>query len=369
MDIRTSALADVHVRSGATMTTFSGWRMPVRFSGTLVEHAAVRDDVGVFDVSHLGTIWIRGKGAREVIDATFSNDPRTLADGQAQYTLCCNGDGGVIDDLIVYRVTFDRWLAIPNAANHAKVLALLEDQANSDTHPVIVEDADHAVLAVQGPNAFVTLERALTAAGVRSASRLEDCGAFELVELSYTTGTGDNEPGFAATTGYTGELGAELVVPQPWAPTLWQALHEAGATQCGLGARDTLRLEMGYPLHGNEIDEQIDPFVAGLGWVVKLTDRRFVGSDVLAKLKAQPPRQHTVGIVVAGRRPVRSGMGVSADGRSVGLVTSGTFSPTLGRPIALARVDTTVVTDDTVVVDVRGTEVEATVVRPPFIRR
>ncbi len=358
-----TALTDAHEDAGAAMAPFAGWSMPLRFAGTIAEHEAVRTAVGAFDVSHLGTVWLDGPDACAVLAATFTNDPTTLRDMCSQYTLCCDDDGGIVDDLIVYRLGPDRWLTMPNAANTAAVVAALHAAADGRDVQVRDESRTWAVLAVQGPGALALLDGlGLDLVGLCDVA--SDVAHLQLAELAL-----DGDRGVLARTGYTGEPGAELLVPNAVAPALWARLLGAGAEPCGLGARDTLRLEMGYPLHGNELSTEVTPFEARLGWAVKLDRDPFRGQEALRAAKEAGTTRRLLGLRTDGRRLARAGMRVVRDGEDVGAVTSGGFSPTLERGIALAYLDRAVEPGDEVAVDVRGTPLAFEVVRPPFVDR
>lgn len=356
----TTALTPSHEAAGARMAAFAGWTMPLEFAGTLAEHTAVRQRVGAFDVSHLGTVFVTGQDAAGVIGRSFTCDVGTIRVGGSQYTMCCDVRGGVIDDLIVYRLDEDRWMVMPNAANTAAVVARLRDQAGRFAPGATVVDdqsTDRAVIAIQGPSALPLASDVL---GV-------DVAAIPHLE-HVISGHDDSRGAMVARTGYTGEPGCEVVAPNAIAPDIWRRLLDAGAAPCGLGARDTLRLEMGYPLHGHELSTDVSPYEARMGWAVKL-DHDFVGRDALAAIREQGPVRRLWGLRVAGRRPLRQGQSVRVDGAHVGTVTSGSFSPTLQVGIGLALLDDPVGPGDQVVVDVRGREVEALVVRPPFVER
>jgi aminomethyltransferase len=350
-----TALTDRHRELGADLVDFAGWEMPLAYTGTLAEHQQVRDAVGVFDVSHLGTVLLSGPGALDTISASFTNDPTTLDDGRSQYTLCCDDRGGIVDDLIVYRLTHDRWMVVPNAANTEAVVATLTE--NAETSGTVVEDGsrDHAILAVQGPASFATVA---TAIGI-------DPGEIAYLGLREVELFG--ETAIACRTGYTGEPGCELVIPNAAAPQVFDALLAADAAPVGLGARDTLRLEMGYPLHGNDIDRTTDPYEARLGWAVKLDHGDFRGREALRAAKEAGPRRRLWGLAGTTRRPPRAGMTVHHDGRETGVVTSGSYSPGRGTGIGLAYLDDPLGPGDRVTVDVRGTDVDFEVVRPPFV--
>jgi aminomethyltransferase len=357
-----SPLHDRHVAAGAKLADFSGWSMPIEYAGggVLAEHAAVREGVGLFDVSHLGTATVRGPGAAAFANDCLTNDLSRIGPGQAQYTMCCQEDGGVVDDLIVYLHGPDDVLLVPNAANAADVLARLSAQA-----PAGVEVTDRheevAVLAVQGPRSLQVLEL-LGMPG-------------ELSYMSFVTGSG--RAGAEVTvcrTGYTGEHGYELLVAADRAAELWDAVLEAGQDlgirPCGLGARDTLRTEMGYPLHGHELSLEITPNQARAGWAVGWKKPAFWGREALLVEKEVGPSRLLWGLRASGRGIPRPGMAVvRADGTPVGEVTSGTFSPTLRTGIALALIEAAagVVEGTELAVDVRGRPQVVEVVKPPFV--
>jgi aminomethyltransferase len=363
-ELRVTPLTAHHTGAGAKLGPFAGWSMPIRFAGTLEEHAAVRERVGVFDVSHLGTVFVEGPDAEAVIAASFSNDPTRLRDGTSQYTLCCDDRGGIVDDLIAYRRSATSFMAMPNAANTASIVRVLEAAAKDRDATVSDESREWAVLAVQGPEALALVDDVLGR---------EDANAPNAASSTDHLGVVDVEVGGAtvvlARTGYTGEPGVELVVPADVAVGLWDRLLAAGAAPCGLGARDTLRLEMGYPLHGNELSTATTPYEARLGWAVKLDRDPFRGSEALRATKEQGPDRKLWGLLVDGRRPARAEMDVMHAGEPVGLVTSGTLSPTLGRPIALAYLNDPLGPGDRVEIDVRGSLTGAEVIRPPFLER
>jgi aminomethyltransferase len=354
--LQPTPLTSRHRDAGARMAPFAGWEMPVEFGGTLAEHAAVREDVGVFDVSHLGNVYVQGDAAAEVIGRSFSCDTTRVEVGASTYTLCCDEQGGVIDDLIVYHLAEDRWMAVPNAANTAAVVERLESVAAA-VGGVEVDDrsTQEAIIAVQGPRALDVASDVL-GIDVRAVPHLR----LAVSDVDASRGA------MVVRTGYTGEPGCEVVAPADLAPRLWDALLAAAATPCGLGARDTLRLEMGYPLHGHELSREINPYEARMGWAVKL-DHEFVGRDALAAIREAGPSRRLWGLRVDGRRPLREGLTVRRDGHDVGVVTSGSFSPTLQVGIGLALLDDPIGPDDEVAVDVRGRDVAATVVRPPFV--
>jgi aminomethyltransferase len=359
MDLLHSPLHDRHVELGAKFAEFGGWDMPLEYAGggVLAEHKAVREGVGLFDVSHLGKAVVRGSGAAEFVNACLTNDLARIAPGQAQYTLCCDDDGGTVDDLIVYlRSDFDVFL-IPNASNTAAVVQRLQDAAPEGIE-VVNQHRDYAVLAIQGPSSTAVL----------TALNLPTDHPY----MSFETGTVAGAELTVCRTGYTGEVGFELVVPSAQAGEVWDAVMAAGAEHgivaCGLGARDTLRTEMGYPLHGHELSLEISPVMARAGWAVGWNKPQFWGKDALAAQKAEKTVRTVRGLVAAGRGIPRPGMQVlDAQGGALGEVTSGTFSPTLRQGIALALLEPGVVDGQIVMVDVRGRQQEFVVTKPPFV--
>ncbi|OZM79856.1 glycine cleavage system aminomethyltransferase GcvT [Pseudonocardia sp. MH-G8] len=358
-DLLTSPLHDRHVALGATLGEFGGWSMPLTYpAGTVAEHSSVRDAVGVFDVSHLGKLAITGPGAAAFVDRCLTADLGKIGPGQAQYTLCCTGSGGVVDDLIVYLVGPDEVLAVPNAANAARVAELLRAAAPAEV-TITDRHRDLAVLAVQGPKAAEVLVTVLP-------------GAADLAGMDYMA-FADVAGVRVCRTGYTGERGYELLVPADDAPGVWDALLAAaeplGGGPAGLAARDTLRTEMGYPLHGQDLSEEITPVQAGSGWAVGWSKPEFWGREALLAEKEAKPARRLRALRATGRGVPRAGMAVLVDGAQVGTTTSGTFSPTLKTGIALALIDTAagVALDDVVAVDVRGRALECTVVKPPFV--
>jgi len=362
--LSTSPLHDRHIGLGAKMAEFGGWSMPLEYAGggVLREHATVREAVGVFDVSHLGKVTVRGPGARGFVNDCLTNDLGRIQPCQAQYTLCCDDrSGGVVDDLIVYLRGDDNLLLVPNAANAGEVARRLGEAAP----PGIVvadEHSEHAILAVQGPASDATL----AALGLPVGH-----GYMSFVDTRLDDLTG-GAPATVCRTGYTGERGYEIVLPAAAAPAVWDALLRAGeaygSRPCGLGARDTLRTEMGYPLHGRDISLDVTPVQAGLGWAVGWSKPRFWGRDPLLAEKQQGPRRLLRGLVATGRGIARPGMRVLLTAHvPVGVVTSGTFSPTLRKGIALALLDPQVGEGAQVSVEVRGRREIFVVAKPPFV--
>ncbi|MEK9738085.1 MAG: glycine cleavage system aminomethyltransferase GcvT [Candidatus Nanopelagicales bacterium] len=354
MTLRQTPLHDEHIALGAKMADFGGWDMPIEYSGAVAEHDAVRGAVGVFDVSHMGYVEVRGPGATDWLNGILVNDLDRITEGQAQYSLLCDDDGGVIDDLIVYRVAPDAMFIIPNAVNVDAVVAALAAAA-VDTGVQVVDASDaYGLLAVQGPGSAALLEELGLPAG----------HAF----MSFVRSSWQGAPMVIARTGYTGELGFEILIPADRTVELWQALLAAGATPCGLGARDVLRTEMGYPLHGHELSADITPVQAGASWAVAWDKPTFAGKEALTLERETGPRRRLRGLLAEGRTIPRAGMSVlDAAGEVIGTVTSGTFSPSLGKGIGLALLNPAITEDAEVVVDIRGRAAPFTVVKPPFV--
>ena len=359
--LRRSPLHERHTALGAKFAPFGGWEMPLEYAGggVLKEHTAVRTGVGVFDVSHLGKARITGPGAADFVNSCLTNDLGRIAPGKAQYTLCCDdATGGVVDDIIAYLHADDHVFLIPNAANTAEVVRRLGAAAPTGVE-VTDEHEAYAVLAVQGP---------------RSAELLEALGLpTEHSYMSFSTATLGGVELTVCRTGYTGELGYELVVPAEHAVAVWDALFAAGEAYelraCGLAARDTLRTEMGYPLHGQDLSLEITPVQGRSGWAVGWDKPAFWGREALLAEKAAGPRRTLRGLEAVDRAIPRPGMAVYAGDTRVGTVTSGTFSPTKKQGIALALLDTDpkIADGDVVEVDIRGRRAQMRVTRPPFV--
>jgi len=358
--LRHSPLHGRHVDLGAKFAAFGGWEMPLEYAGggVLKEHAAVREAVGLFDVSHLGKATVRGPGAATFLNRCLTNDLDKIGPGQAQYTLCCDERGGVVDDLIAYLHAPDHVLLIPNAANTADVVARLREAAPAEV-AIAEEHEAFAVLAVQGP---------------RSADVLAELGLPTGHDyMGFATATLDGVPMTVCRTGYTGEHGYELVVPAASAGSVWDALAKAGEPiglrAAGLAARDTLRTEMGYALHGQELSLDISPVQARLNWAVGWRKPEFWGRTALLAERDAGPTRALWGLESLDRGIPRPHMMVRRDGTDVGEVTSGTFSPTKRVGIALALLDTTsgLGPGDEVEVDVRGRPSRMKVVKPPFV--
>ena len=360
--LKQSPLHDRHEALGAKFAEFGGWSMPLEYpTGVVKEHTAVRESVGIFDVSHLGKAMVLGPGAVDLVNSTLSNDLDKIRPGKAQYTLCLDESGGIVDDLIAYWHDEEHVLLIPNAANTAAVVERLRAQAPEGVRIVDHHD-DYAVLAVQGTRSDEVLHAVGLPAGHEYMS---------FVEAGF--GEGDDAVGVVVCrTGYTGERGYELVVAGHAAGALWDALLAAGAEHdilpCGLGARDTLRTEMGYPLHGQDISLETDPVEAGLSWAVGWKKDTFWGRESVLAAREAGPKRRLRGLVAVGRGIPRPGMGVTLTADvPLGDITSGTFSPTLRTGIGLAYVPTQVAEDAEVGVDVRGRREVFQLTRPPFV--
>jgi aminomethyltransferase len=358
-DLKRTSLHDRHTALGAKMADFGGWEMPIEYpgGGVLAEHAAVRERVGLFDVSHLGKASVTGPGAVAFVNGCLTNDLRKIGPGQAQYTLCCDPSGGVVDDLIAYVRADDDVLLIPNAANTAEVVARLAGAAPDGIDVMNLHEA-YAILAVQGPRSPGVL---------RALGLTEDLGYMAFAEDAW-----NGHAVIVCRTGYTGEHGYELVARWDDADALWDAalaaVRDHDGLPCGLGARDTLRTEMGYPLHGHELSLDITPVQARCGWAVGWSKESFWGRAPLLAEKESGPARLLWGLRPSDRAIPRAGMAVDAGGEAVGEVTSGTFSPTLRAGIGLALLASGIGEGDTVEVDVRGRRCPMAVVKPPFVK-
>ncbi|MFO7532831.1 MAG: glycine cleavage system aminomethyltransferase GcvT [Candidatus Limnocylindrales bacterium] len=363
MPARRTALHQVHAGLGARFTEFGGWDMPVRYGSIVEEHHAVRRAAGLFDLSHMGELRVSGPGAAAGLAWALTKHPGRLAIGRAGYSLLCTPGGGIIDDLIVYRTAEHIFLVVPNASNREVVAAELGERLAGHDAAVDDETLATSLLAVQGPAAAAIL------AGLTDL----DLGRLSGYAAAETRVAG--MPALVARTGYTGEDGFELFVAWADGPLLWEALLAAGAegglVACGLGARDTLRLEAGMPLYGNELDRDTTPFEAGLGWAVAL-DHPFVGRDALVAAAAALPARQLVGLILRGRGIARHGYPVarSGDDAAIGVVTSGSQSPTLGEAVAMAYVPPADAATGTMLdIIIREAAVPAEVVPLPFYRR
>jgi aminomethyltransferase len=344
--LKRTPLYERHVELGARMVPFAGWEMPVQYEGVIPEHRAVRTDCGAFDVSHMGQIHADGPSTQAFLQEMLSNDVDRIGDGEAQYTLLTNEAGGIIDDLIVYRFAHGQFLLVVNASNREVDFEWLREH---EPHGVEVRDAsdEYALVAVQGP---------------RSLERL---GLPEAPAFTHAMGEIDGVEVLVCRTGYTGEVGVELCCAAEDAAELWDAVLARGAVPCGLGARDTLRLEVCYPLHGNDITPETDPISAGLGWACKL-DKEFTAVDMLRAIKEEGPRERLVAFVMEEKAIPRNGMAIEGGGR----VTSGTHSPMLDVGIGMGYVPADAAAPDTeLVIDVRGKARAARIVKKPIYKK
>ena len=357
-ELKRTPLEDEHRALGAKLGPFAGWLMPIQYEGTLAEHRAVREAVGLFDLMHLGKVIVEGGGAFDVLQRTVTNDLAKVPVGRAQYNTVLNERGGIIDDLIVYRLGEERYFVVPNAANTAKVHGILRQAAGDEARVELHED--WCFLAVQGPRSVEVVSRAVAAA--------RDLGYMQCTEAEFS-----GHRLILTRSGYTGEVGFELFPELSGVRELWRSLLDAGRDQgirpVGLGARDTLRLEMGYPLHGQDISEEHTPLEAGLSWAVALDKGSFPGRDALVRQKEDGIRSRLWGLKMRDRVIPRPHCAVFAGTERAGETTSGTFSPTLRIGIALAYLEPRdrFSEGDEVEVDVRGRRGAAVITKPPFV--
>jgi aminomethyltransferase len=364
MTLTQSPLDAIHRERGASFTDFAGWDMPVRYTSDLAEHHAVRTSAGIFDLSHMAEIYLTGPGAAAALDYALAGTLSSIPLGRAKYSLILSEAGTVVDDVIVYRLGEEKFLVVANAGNRFPAAAAIRDRAQS--FDCVVEDRSEevALIAVQGPNALAILE----ATQGFSAEGLAELGYYRCLPREF-----NGESVLVGRTGYTGEDGFELYIDNAHAADLWRALEAAGAEfdllACGLACRDTLRLEAGMPLYGHELSLDLKPVQVGMEKVVDMSKDNFVGRDgVMAGVPANAPR--LVGLQSEGKRAGRADYPVHANGRTIGVVTSGALSPTLGFPIAFALIEPDFAElGTTIAVDVRGTEIPAVVVPLPFYSR
>jgi aminomethyltransferase len=339
------------------MVEFGGWDMPVQYTGIVEEHQAVRTAAGLFDISHMGRLSFAGPDALDLLQHVYTNNAATMKDFQARYGLICNVHGGIRDDVLVYRWPYG-WAMVVNASNRLKIVDWIAQHKDGRNVEMTDQTLTTCMVAVQGPKALEICQ-GLTMADARGLS------------YYYAAPTQYRGKGCVVSrTGYTGEDGIEIMIAATEAVTLWEDLIARGAKPCGLGARDTLRLEAAMPLYGHELTEDIDPLQAGLVWAVKFEKGDFIGRDALLRRKEDPKRRVRVGLELGGKRIAREGAAVLKDGQTVGTVTSGTFAPTLGKSVAMAYLDPALAEVGTALtVDVRGKEESARVVPLPFYRR
>lgn len=361
--MKRTAFYDIHKNLGAKLTEFAGFEMPVQYTSIIEEHRAVRRSVGIFDVSHMGEIEVWGKDARACVQRITTNDVFKLSDGKVQYSSMCYEEGGIVDDLLVYDLG-DHFMLVVNASNTEKDFAWIERHASGDVKLVNTSD-DISLLAVQGPNSIPTLQKLtnVNLAGMKS--------------YTFVRGTLADVEMIISRTGYTGEVGFEIYFPSDTTTSekVWKAVMEAGKEfgiqPVGLGARDTLRLEMGYRLYGNDIDQTTNPLEADLGWITKLEKGDFIGREALLKVRDEGLRRKLVGFVVGEERAVaRHGCEIRSNGSAVGLVTSGTVSPSLGKAIGMGYVSFPMAKPGSLVkILIRDREVPAEVTLLPFIKK
>jgi aminomethyltransferase len=348
--LKTTPLNQTHKELGAKMVPFAGWEMPVSYKSIIEEHNAVRNSVGIFDIGHMGLIKIEGKDTLPLIQKTTTNDASKLEVNQCQYSILCNEKGGTIDDILVYRLPI-QYLIVSNAGNTMKVLAWLKKQAGGFKHATVSLYENYCLLSVQGPKAEETVSRILNVP-------LSDLKHNHLLWWRDI---------IISRTGYTGEDGLELTVSKNEIEKIWNMFIKDGVQPCGLGARDTLRLEAGYPLYGHEYDEETSPLEAGYGWAVKLDKKDFIGKGALLKERESGLKKKLVGLRVDGRAIPRAGdLIFNLQNLKTGKVTSGTFSPTLKKPIALGYVTAE---DPSVQIEVRGNKIPAKTVAKTFYKR
>ncbi len=366
-ELHSSPLHDKHAELGATFTAFGPWNMPLKYNNELDEHRAVRTAAGVFDLSHMGEIWVNGPQAAEFLSYAFISDLTTLKVGKAKYSMICNAEGGIIDDLITYRLKEDKFLVVPNAGNAERVWGELQARAEGFDVELNEENYKCALIAVQGPKAAEIL--------VPLVEDNKQEAVYEMPYYSALTAKVARCYAIVCRTGYTGEDGFELIIYNNDAPQLWEELlaagAEYGAIPCGLAARDSLRLEAGMPLYGNELSESITPVEAGMARAFAKKEADFVGSQELRKRAAEGPQQAIIALVSEGRRAARAGAELFVGETRVGQVTSGLPSPTLGHPVALALVDTSANLQPgaSVEADIRGKRYPFTVTETPFYKR
>lgn len=365
--LKTTPFEAEHEKAGATFTDFNGWNMPLKYTKELDEHRAVREAAGLFDVSHMGKVWVTGPDALTGLNTALAGNFAPMSHGRAKYTLVLTEQGTIVDDLIVYRFGDDRFLLIPNAGNAGVVLEALQQRLAGMDVTIVDETPDHGLVALQGPKAVEVLKNLPDQTLAEHGEQLKNYTAVEL--------TINDAKVVLARTGYTGEIGFEIIITKEHAPALWQDLMAAGEPlgmlPCGLASRDSLRLEAGMPLYGNELSTEVNPFEAGLGPVVSFKKtENFVGREALEPIKDEQPQRVLVGLASEQRRAGRGGSQLQVNGETVGEITSGIPSPTLGHPIAMGYIQNQhAQTGNAVDVDVRGKGLPFTIVDLPFYKR
>lgn len=348
---RQTPLHNAHIAQKARMVDFAGWSMPVLYTSILEESRAVRSSVGIFDISHMGRTRIAGAGATALLQKLTSNDVEALKPSEAQYSLLMNPHGGIVDDIIIYREGVEEYMVVINASNTQKDLKWIASHTPAGVTVTNNTDAT-AMIAVQGPSAPQIV-----------SDMAGDSALLELSRFQFSNGNISGCPATLCRTGYTGEDGFEVIVPAESAETVWNDLISAGAVPCGLGARDTLRIEAGYPLYGHEIDDTTSPIEAGLSWVVQLEKGDFIGADAIRAVKQKGPARKLVGLVSKDRLQPRQGFAIYAGGEDVGIITSGAFSPTRNYSVAMGYIAAEHSKNGTQVeVEIRDKRIAATVV-------
>jgi aminomethyltransferase len=360
--MKRTAFYEIHKSLGAKIVDFAGFEMPVQYSGIIEEHLTVRNKVGVFDVSHMGEFVVRGKDALQFLQRTTVNDVAKLTDGKIQYSAMCYADGGIVDDLLVYNAG-DHFMLVVNASNIDKDFGWLNSQIKGDVQLKNVSD-DYSLLAIQGPHSRDLLQK------------LTDVPLAAIEYYHFTRGNVAGVPMIISRTGYTGELGFEIYFDssQATGTKVWNAVFgagkEFGVGPIGLGARDTLRLEMGFCLYGNDIDQTTHPLEAGLGWITKLNKGEFLGREPMLKAKEAGLKRKLVGLTLPDRNIARHGFSLNTNGSAIGHITSGTFSPSLQKSVAMGYVGASFAEPgSSVSVSIRGKETPATVVKIPFFHK
>jgi len=356
-----TALHDWHSSNGGRMVEFAGWHMPIQYGSIVEEHHAVRQRVGLFDIAHMGRLWFRGPDQIAFLDRFVTNNVVKIKPGQVRYSLVCRDDGGILDDVLIYRFA-DECLLVVNGANREKIVEWINSHPGSENATFVDRTLETCMVALQGPNAQTLLQPHVN---------------FDLSEIKYYNarqGTAFGMPAVISRTGYTGEDGFELIVENAQAVSLWTKLLEAGQEfsirPCGLGCRDTLRLEAAMPLYGHEMDESVDPYTANLSFGVKLDKADFIGKEALTRLSQRGDLPKRVGLQLDGKRIARQGSEIYFESQKVGIVTSGTFSPTLERSLAMGSVNVEVSEPGSVLeIDIRGKREPARVVPLPFYKR
>jgi aminomethyltransferase len=350
-------LYDEHLKHGGRMVPFAGYEMPVQYTSIIAESKAVREGAGMFDVSHMARLRLRGDRVLDFLEKVTTNDVSKLEDGGGQYSLLPNAQGGIVDDIIVYRIHPTEYRMVVNASNHEKDVAWLQSQ-NSEVVDIADQTDDTAMIAVQGPKAAEIL-----AAMSNNPDAVAEAPMFGTVECSF-----GGVPCFAARSGYTGEDGFELICSASDAPRLWQALLQAGVAACGLGSRDTLRVEAGLPLYGHELTDELSPIAAGLGWVISKT-KSFIGSEPINDARTNGTPRKLQGVRLGSKRLITPGMKVFVGDREVGEVSSGVVSPLLDTGIAFAFIDSDIKLNTDCTIDIRGKQEPAQIVSKRFYKR